>query len=200
MRGLRVQAKQMVLAALLVVGVLGPAWAVDSAASFVQNVGDQAVQTLKADVPGPERSSRFRTLLDRSFAMGPISDYALGRQRKNATPEQLATFRGLFEDYLVAVYSSQVGNYEGQVVKVTGSQPQADGSVLVSSQIVSPKDNDSTSLTWRVGSSSAGYRVLDLLVDGTSLLKTQRDQITATIKSSGFDGLFSIMRNRISQK
>src|SRR5262249_33838804 len=115
---MRITGRAMVVGLALVVFVLGLGTTADrarasgDAGAFVQQLGNQAIETLTGgDVTPDERRERFRTLLDANFDVPAIGKTVLGRYWKVATPEEQQEYLGLFETFLVKNYAKRFAEY-----------------------------------------------------------------------------------------
>ena len=88
---------------------------------FIRDVGELAIDILKT--PADEKSKRILKLermFDDYFAMELMSKVVIGAEavRKNST-EVFEEFSFVFKKHLLKVYSSQLGTYRGQNLKLT---------------------------------------------------------------------------------
>ena len=171
-----------------------------AASAFMQKLGDQAIHDLiDAAVPTPERQARFRRLLNEHFDMPAISRFVLGRYWRTADEAQRAEFQKLFEDFIVGSYSARFSEYRGEAFKVTGSNVESGGTVLVHSKIHMPTSED-IRVDWRVRGRDGDFAILDIVVEGVSMAVTQRSEFASVIQSrGGVDGLLEALRTKNEQ-
>jgi phospholipid transport system substrate-binding protein len=62
------------------------------------------------------------------------------------------------------------------------------------------KDGIDHPVEYRMQSSSSGWRVYDVVVEGVSLVKNYRDQFDAIINKSSYDGLIKEIRSKLQEK
>src|SRR5438270_7866199 len=79
------------------------------AATFIQNLGNQAIQVLGPSVPPAQRIAQFRHLFESEFDLPGAARFVLGPTARNLTPEQNQEFLGLFKEYLAEAYSTRLG-------------------------------------------------------------------------------------------
>ena len=155
--------------------------------AFVKALGDRAIELLTSGETGEEeQETRFRSLLREGFAVDKIGQFVLGKYRRKATSEELNEFLRLFEDYIVSLYSSAFRNYSGQtfvVSRVVQTSNQNDTMVVT---LINPEtDPNPTKVIFQVRNLGKVYKVLDIKIQGVSMILTQRDEFTGLIRNNG---------------
>ncbi len=171
----------------------------EGAAQFVQWLAGQAIAMLRA--PGgslEKREAAFRNLLRQGFDLGLIGRFALGRHWRTATPEQRNDFQGLFEEYILKIYSRRLGGYAGETFKVITARPAGSKDAMVRTLIARPS-GPPIKADWRVRASGDQYKIIDVMVEGVSMAVTQRSEFGAVIKNGGFEGLLAALRARVQK-
>jgi phospholipid transport system substrate-binding protein len=169
------------------------------AGDFVQRLGDDALDLLVRQ-PGSERerADRLRVLLTGHFDLKTIARAVLGPNWKAADETQRADYLMAFEDYVVATYSLRVKDYSGETFEVLRETPVDDRDTLVATQILRP-NKAPLLVDYRVRASSADYAVVDVMVEGISMLTSQRQEFAAVIQHDGLDGLIAKLRQRADE-
>src|SRR5215472_3142909 len=176
-------------AAALAVGIAAapPAHAAPSkeAETFITNLANAALKDLSDKLPEPELEKRFKTLLDKNFDMPRISRFVLGRYWNGANDKERVDFQSLFEAYVVRAYSIRFSEYSGETVKVTGSRSDSPENVVVSSQITQPDNAPPVRVDWVVRKDADAFHIVDVSVDGVSMVLTQKQEFAAVIERDG---------------
>ena len=71
--------------------------------------------------------------------------------------------------------------------------------MLVKSKIISKSDKQEINIDWRVFLVNDKLLIRDLVVEGISLAKTQREEFLSIFTSSGFKGLLDNLNNYINK-
>ena len=161
----------------------------NEANDFIVDIGNQAIKILKIPVDDKEkRKQELQNLLQEKFAMPFIAKIILGKEiNKTISEEKFKKFANIFEVHIVNVYSSQLGTYKGQKFTVKNTEIKKKDA-FVYSTIASP-DYPTTNIVWRVRDLSKGLKVIDMQVEGVSLLRTKRNDFKMVLDSQGIDGL-----------
>ena len=163
----------------------------EEAKSFVIDIGNQAIKILKIPVDDKQkRKNELQNLLQEKFDMQLISKVILGSKvTKSATSDQLNKFSKAFELHIVKIYSSQLGTYKGQVFTVNNTEIKKKDA-FVYSTIESP-DYPTTNIVWRLRERESIPKVIDMQVEGVSLLRTKKNDFAMILDQIGLDGLIS---------
>ena len=128
-----------------------------------------------------------------------LGRFTLGSSRKNLTNEQLEKYTKLFRIFFSKNISSRLQNYSDQNIEVIGSKKISNNYVLVKSKMVSKADKQEIKIDWRVFKIKDKLLIRDLVVEGLSLAKTQREEFNSILTSKGFDGLIANLKDFISK-
>ena len=176
-----------------------PAGIENAARKFVESLADKAIQALaKKDIPRRERIERFRRLFNENFAVAGIGRWILGRYWRKATARQRDEYLALFEDLMVASYVDRFTEYAGESLTVTKTLPAGGGAIIVFSEIVRPAGGPPVRVNWRVGVKDETYKIVDVIVEGTSMSTTLRSDFGSIIRRSGgkVAGLIDVLRKK----
>jgi phospholipid transport system substrate-binding protein len=179
--------RKFMIAAIVLAGIIGGARAAPPAtpAGFVDGLVNQAIDTIKDQTLSDSvREQRFDGLVERSFDMPRIARYVLGRYWLAASEEDRQAFAQLFRRWVIRTYAMRFRGYSGEQVRVLGTRPEGDGSV-VTTEIVSPTGAPPMKLDWRVAGHDGAYKILDVDVEGVSMALTEREEISSAIERNG---------------
>ncbi len=167
----------------------------EKAKEFIIEIGNQAIKILKIPVDDKsKRKKELQKLLQEKFDMKLISKVILGKNIiQKSSKEKLDKFSKVFELHIVNVYSSQLGIYKGQKFTVKNTDIK-NKDAFVYSTIASP-DYPTTNIVWRVRDRENTLKVIDMQVEGVSLLRTKRNDFEMILNNSGIDGLIKILED-----
>ena len=189
--------------ALVALGAPRPAVAAGPGdpAVFVRDFSAQAVSVLAdRSLSGAHRERAFRELLTTGFDVKAISRFVLGRYWRRATEAEREEFTGLFEDLIVATYSRKFSDYSGQTLKVEAIREENDKMAAVASRILR-RTGESIRIDWRLLRRRESWRIVDVVVEGMSMVLSQRSEYAAVIKNDGgrIQGLLAKLREKTAR-
>jgi phospholipid transport system substrate-binding protein len=169
------------------------------AKDMVTKLATQAVEVMVGkNIPDQDRIARFRALFIASVDMPNVSRFILGRHWKTASPDQQTEFMKLFEDMLVYTWASRFKEASDKIaVNVVGVKADGDTGAIVESQILR-EGQEPTPVLWRLRQSDAGLRISDLMIEGTSMIVTYREEYASVISQNNgtLTGLLDILRKK----
>jgi phospholipid transport system substrate-binding protein len=171
--------------------------AAEDAARFMNQLLNDAIGVLNGKASPAERRERFRQLFHADFDGPGIARFVLGRYWRQASAAERQEFLRLFEDYVVYVYSARLSDFSGETFKVRSSRADQDA-VIVSTDIFNPRAAAPLKVDWRLVSDSGAYKIADVVVEGVSLMVTERSEFASVIERHGgqVDRLLALMQKK----
>ena len=164
---------------------------------FMNELWGQTVEVLSKKVPRAERLMRFRQLFQADFDGPGIARFVLGRYWRSASEQEQQEYLKLFEDYVVLVYGTRLSKFNGETFKLLGSRTDESGTI-VSTDIISPSGEAPIKVDWRLITDHGSFKINDVIIEGISMLATQRSEFASVIQRHGgqVGGLLELMRER----
>jgi phospholipid transport system substrate-binding protein len=142
--------------------------------------------------------SRLKKLNDLSQSyldLDALAGYTLGDYRDKATTSEKDNFNKLFREYFIKNMSSKLNDFADQELKILDSKKINENNIIVSTKIFSKKDAQEIKVEWRIYTKESKFLVRDLVVEGLSLARTQKEEFASIIASKGFVGLINALEN-----
>ncbi len=193
-KGIRIAA----LTAMVVLAVSAghPAAAQDETPSqFIASLADNAIGTLLDNgLTDAERITLFRGVMVERFDLPLISRFVLGVHWRRASSEQREQYSVLFEAFMVRIYSSRLGNYGGETLQIKSARAAGKDTIVITE--IRGQGRPSLRVDWRVREDDGAYKVVDVIIEGASMVVTQRDEFASVIRRSGgnLEGLLARLR------
>lgn len=160
-----------------------PAVAGESPEAFIARLAAGAIENLTSpEIPMEERQARFRAMLHDGFDIENVSNFLLGPFRRKASPDEIEDFRRVLEDNVVATYAWRFASYNGQQFKVGAVRDGRHGQKFVASTLSQNDGAPPIGIEWRLTPHQESWRIFDIVVEGLSMLVTQRDEYAAVIR------------------
>lgn len=159
-------------------GASGPA-----AAAFIKNSGEALVAIVNGPGSKAEKAEKLRDLVNQIVAVGKIGRFVLGRFVRVATPAQVTEYQKLFHELLSYNITTQIRAYQGLTFKVLGSSAGPEGEMV--STVISRPGQSPAHVQWVVQTIGGQLKIVDVVVEGTSLRVTERSDYASVIDDHG---------------
>jgi phospholipid transport system substrate-binding protein len=153
---------------------------------------------LNKTIGDKDKRKQLEKLALNAVDVAGLAKYTLGQERKNLSDKQISEFVSTFKVFFSKNLSNKLKDYSDQEVKITGSKKISDNYVLVNSKIVSLKDKQEIAVDWRVFLVDGNLIIRDLVVEGLSLARTQREEFASIIANKKFEGLIQSLNEYIA--
>ena len=195
----RMTAITLVSGMLLLTGANAHAQSCGDPVELMDEMGAQVVEILnRPDMTGIEREEELGKLLGLSFDLPYVAKLIIGPTYRSLNTEQRREYQELFSTFVLRTYAHRMQQYSGQSFKIAGSQTTGKKDVVVTT-ILQRAGGEPFQVDWRLRCRDAGLKVIDVVVEGVSMVVAQRNEFSSTISSKGFDGLLAILREKIEQ-
>ena len=177
-----------------------------AAEAVVQQLVEQVWQLLgeRGDAPDIDRD-HLLSVLDEGTDLSLLGRLVLGRYWRDASPGQRTEYLQLFRRYMLQTFIQRLRQYAGtdmshpgERFQIIASRPVGERDILVQSR-VAPPTSQPLRVDWRLRERPGEPVIIDLIVEGISLLVTQRSEFAAVLERGGVEGLLAELRARVTQ-
>jgi len=146
-----------------------------------------------------QKKKSLENLALNSVDVSGLAKFTLGEEIKKLKDNQISEYVEIFKIFFSKNISNKLKDYSDQTVVVLGSKKISENYVLVNSKIISTKDKQEILVDWRVFLVNNKLIIRDLVVEGLSLARTQREEFASIVANKGFDGLIASLKDYISK-
>ena len=131
-----------------------------------------------------------------------FSKWVLGKNWRKATPEQRDIFIAEFTELMISSYLATFTSedYKHQVVHYKPVRKTKDPNKVMVVTEVEQLNGPLLDIRFRMHLSETGWMVYDVVIEGVSMVATQRSSISDIIRRKGIDGLIAMMEERNAEK
>jgi phospholipid transport system substrate-binding protein len=184
-------------AALLGLAPPAAAEAGNAAAALVDRLAAELTTLVNSGQSEARLYAGFERILSRYGDMPAVAASVLGPPWRSASTAQKQQFVAAFQSYLARKYGAQFREYQNARIVVKGTRDGGRAGVLVQTTVVRPGQKD-IAVDWQVSDRSGAPRVVNLVIEGVSMLANERAEIGAMLEASrgSIDGLIGQLRAR----
>lgn len=182
------------LAASLVFGA-SPA-ASETARGVVEETVADVLEVLReGDLSVDERRSRIEDIAYARFDFQTMGKLVLARNWKSFDEEQRSAFITEFKRHLSRSYGVRISRYEQEEVEVVGAREEKRGDVTVQT-VIRGGQFDGSAVDYRMRNREDRWRVIDVIIEGVSLVSNFRSQFKDIVSRDGPDALIAQLKSR----
>ena len=157
----------------------------DEARQFVGNAFKAASGlTKKAGKDHVNPAARFANFIESRIATKALARFVLGPYWRRASEAERTEFHSLFRTYLSRSFGQQAARLASQPVKIDKVVKAAGNDVLVFSRM-GQRGPAALHIDWRIRRTKNGPKLVDVIVQGTSLAVAQRQQFQSMMLRNG---------------
>jgi phospholipid transport system substrate-binding protein len=155
---------------------------------FVNKFADEAITILSNnEINENEKNDKFTNLVMSAIDLNLISQFVLSKTWKSATDDQKERYISAFKKYFINSYANKLDQYSGEKILVTGSE-EAGKYVIVDSNIIREGTNTlKINLKWRLLNINGDIKIIDLNIEGISLVIAQREEFQSFLTNNNSD-------------
>ncbi len=166
---------------------------------ILKTTSDAKKIILDTKINEKEKRKKLEELTLSSVDVVGLAKYTLGEEVKKLNDKQISLYIDTFKIFFSKNISNKLKDYSDQTVQILGSKKISDNYVLVNSKIISSKDKLEILVDWRVFLVDNKLIIRDLVVEGLSLARTQREEFASIIANKGFDALIQSQKDYIAK-
>ena len=164
---------------------------------FIEELGQEVMgRVSNPKITDTQRYTNFKDIYLSSFDSYYISKFVLGRHWKSLDKNLQKKFINTFNDYVVVTYAPKFKGWGGKVKALDSTLNKNYYNVLTS---ITNKKGPVLNLQWKCYlNKNNKFKILDVNIDGVSMLVTQRAEFSAVIKNNprGVSGLIEAMEKK----
>ena len=156
---------------------------------FIDELVSDAIKTLSdKNISKADKNKKIATIALENVDINALGMYTLGGVRKTLDQDALAKYKNLFEKYFLKSLTSRLTDYSDQKFEVIRAEQKSEIYTIVSSKIVKSSSRPEIKINWRIYTKDQTKPLIrDLIVEGLSLAKTQKEEIASILNSNDND-------------
>tara|TARA_A100000164_G_C21908611_1_gene774418 strand:+ start:1534 stop:2133 length:600 start_codon:yes stop_codon:yes gene_type:complete len=157
--------------------------------AFVQELVSEAIVVLSDKTKSEEDKIIFieKIALD-NVDINALSLYTLGEVRKTTDKSNLKIYQAAFEKYFLKSLTSRLTDYSSNKFEVIESEIKSSNYTIVKSKILASENQPEIKIDWRIYTKNPNKPLIrDLIVEGLSLARTQKEEFSSILSSNNND-------------
>ncbi len=155
---------------------------------LINGIVNEAALVLKSSDPVESKIIKLNDIAERSVDITGIGMYALGKHKKNMSDDQKSKYKKLFKSYFLKSFSSRLVDYTDPKINVVSQKKINEKYTIVNSVLEATTKRPKVKIDWRIYTKNPDKPLIrDLIVEGLSLARTQKEEFNSVIKNNDGD-------------
>lgn len=169
--------------------------AADSSQTVAELNARKVLEILNSGANQDQKIKRLEQIASTTIDFDTVSRMVLAKYWKQFNPEQRQQFEDEFKRALTISYGRRIAQFGQEKVAILGERPEPNGDVTVQSHIVGGRAGD-LKVDCRLRQKEGTWYVIDVIVEGVSIVSSYRTQFQEIISQGGPERLLAQLRQK----
>ncbi len=155
---------------------------------LIEEIVNEASIILSSSDPVESKIIKLNNIAENNVDIDGISMYTLGNYRKVLNEDEKIKYKKLFKSYFLKSFSSRLVDYSDPKITVVSSNKVNEKYTIVNTILEETSKNPEIKIDWRIYTKNPERPLIrDLIVEGLSLARTQKEEFKSIIQNNGGD-------------
>ena len=156
---------------------------------FITELVNDAISKLSdKNISKEEKKEFIEKVAIENVDINALGLYTLGELRKSTEKDVLLKFQDSFEKYFLKSLTSRLTDYSDNKFEVMSADKKSVNYTIVKSKILKNENQPEIKIDWRVYTKNPDKPLIrDLIVEGLSLARTQKEEFSSILNSNNND-------------
>ena len=155
---------------------------------FITEIVDEAKKILVDSNTKEFKTKKLSEMALKTVDIKGVAFYSIGKYRKSLSEEQMKQYLSLFEKYFLKSFTSRLTDYSDPKIDVLSTEVLNPKYTIVKSVLRATDKKPAVNIEWRVYTKNPDKPLVrDLIIEGLSLARTQKEEFSSVIESNNGD-------------
>tara|TARA_B100001248_G_scaffold260942_1_gene250619 strand:+ start:1643 stop:2239 length:597 start_codon:yes stop_codon:yes gene_type:complete len=156
---------------------------------FVEELVNDAINNLADKNLNKEQKTDFvEKIALENVDINALGLYTLGELRKSSNKDDIFNYQKSFQKYFLKSLSSRLTDYSSSKFEILGDDKKSANYTIVNSKITPSDGGPDIKIDWRIYTKNPEKPLIrDLIVEGLSLARTQKEEFASILSSNNND-------------
>ena len=181
--------KNFFIIIFLIIGLTQKSFAYSSdPKQFIQEIVDEAKKVLVETNTKEFKTKKLSEMALKTVDIKGVAYYSLGNYRKKLNDDQMKEYLKLFEKYFLKSFASRLTDYSDPKIEVLSANVLNPKYTIVKSLLLATDKKPEVNIEWRIYTKNSDKPLIrDLIIEGLSLARTQKEEFASVIESNNGD-------------
>ncbi len=156
---------------------------------FVTELVNEAISKLAdKNLTNVEKEQFIEKIALENVDIDALALYTLGELRKTSEKQDVKKYQIVFEKYFLKSLTSRLSDYSTSIFEVVSSDKKSANYTIISSVVIPKDGTPKIKIDWRIYTKNPEKPLIrDLIVEGLSLARTQKEEFSSILSSNNND-------------
>ena len=166
---------------------------------FVNELVNDAISNLSDKNSTDNQKFKFiEKLALENVDINALSLYTLGELRKSALEVDVINYKTSFEKYFLKSLTSRLSEYSSSKFEIISENKKSSNYTIVNSKVILDNGGQEIKIDWRIYTKNPEKPLIrDLIVEGLSLARTQKEEFSSILNSNNND--IKVLINKLNE-
>ena len=166
---------------------------------FVSELVNDAISKLSdKNLTEEEKSTFIEGVAIENVDIKALGLYTLGELRKSTDKNSLENYQKTFQKYFLKSLTSRLTDYSSNKFEIINAEKKSSNYTIVKSKIIASDNQPEIKIDWRIYTKNPDKPLIrDLIVEGLSLARTQKEEFSSILNSNNND--ISILIDKLEE-
>ena len=173
---------------LLIHSTFSHSYSTDPKEFINELINDAITKLSNKDISKEEKITFIEDIALNNVDINALGLYTLGEIRKSSKKQDIANFQKAFEQYFLKNLTSRLSDYSTSKFEILGADKKSSNYTIVKSKIKPEDGGPEIKIDWRIYTKNPDKPLIrDLIVEGLSLARTQKEEFASILNSNNND-------------
>ena len=156
---------------------------------FVSELVNDTISKLSDnDLNEEEKATFVENVAVENVDINALGLYTLGELRKSTDKNSLENYQQAFKKYFLKSLTSRLTDYSSNKFEIINAEKKSSNYTIVKSKIIANDKQPDIKIDWRIYTKNPDKPLIrDLIVEGLSLARTQKEEFSSILNSNNND-------------
>ena len=167
---------------------------------FADKMANKVVNIIESKDSENDKLEKLISLFKKNVDTDWMAKFVMGKYYRQIDDDKKGKYLKLYRDYVIYSYIPRFKEYSGERIAVTGSRDEGKGEHIVKTVLKTDKVNSgSVYVDYRLKKSGNGFKVIDIIGEGVSLITTQRSDFAAPLSKKGTAYFIDVLERKVKK-
>ena len=157
--------------------------------NFIKELVDEVIVKLSDKNLDKDQKSKFiEKVAEENVDINALGLYTLGELRKSSDEHKIKKYQFAFKKYFLKSLTSRLSDYSSSKFEILDADKKSSNYTIVNSKIIPSDGGPEIKIDWRIYTKNPNKPLIrDLIVEGLSLARTQKEEFSSILISNNND-------------